>query len=90
MGEEVTVLHKAVIAGPGSFWGLFMDETYILLFFSKPSPTKRGTEDFIIEIRNATSFEIKTVIKFDYENMPHDFHYSNRLVVTGHRGKPIR
>jgi hypothetical protein len=67
-----------------------MDETYILLFFSKSSPLIRSAGSFCIEIRNTLSFEIKTTIKFDNDKMPHDFHYSNGLVVTGHRGKPIR
>jgi hypothetical protein len=87
MGEEVALLHKAVIkAGPGYFCGLFVDEIYTVLFFIQ---SVSGTMELIIEIRNTTSFEIKTNIKFNLKNIPCDFHYSNGLVVT-HGTKSIR
>ncbi len=89
MGEEVVVLHRTVIEGPGIMWGLFVDEIYTVVFFLR---YKSLSEDVTVEIRNTTSFEIKTVIKFNSKNIPCGFHYANGLVVTGpgDRGKSIR
>lgn len=88
MGEEVALLHKTFIkAGPGIFYALFVDEIYTVLFFMQ-SVSETMDLELIVEIRNTTSFEIKTNIKFNFKNIPCDFHYSNGLVVT-HTKKSI-
>ncbi|XP_046630726.1 F-box/WD repeat-containing protein 11-like [Daphnia pulicaria] len=89
MGEEVVLLHRTVIVGPGFILGLFVDEIYTVVFFLHH---KSLSEEVTVEIRNTTSFEIKTVIKFNSKNIPSGFHYANGLVVTspGDRGKSIR
>lgn len=75
--------------GPGIVWGLFVDEIYTVVFFIH---YKSLSEDATVEIRNTTSFEIKTVIKFNSKDILSGFHYANGLVVTGpgDRGKSIR
>ena len=79
-GQEVSLLHEAVIDKVSLCWEIAMDSDYILCAYNRHD--SRNSE---IEIRNTSTFEVSNTIVLGDGTArmpPYAFHYLNGLMIT--------